>query len=620
MSDPKRESDNTQEAQDIKAQNHKAFYDNIPEEMALQIKQAAAAISGISPEELTLEQSIKILEGPNPDPKVNAELDRIAKEATDQLFNGITDDGLNKLNDSVQDGTLGKTLALTAEMLAQQAQEAHEAEKAPEQTRTPPPRITDKDRTATELLRGAVEDIKQAFATQTLAKEAITAAQAMKAAEGTPNGQERETISLMIETAIQAIKELYESPIFQTIKENIQTISEFTAKYNQEIAAISEAAQDMQDLAPFLAMELEELERDPQISDMTMMELLNNQGGELFRQAVERAQKRKAEFEETQNTIAAVEWVAEDLPRIKYNPTTKLETVTDKLANVFYSLAAPAGGFGGLNGQRQMIPLKYEGKKSKKEITLFYDYVYDETTLAKYSLSKEFDDFDFFVMTILDNLFVEGNTAVTLTKIYNEMGNTKSPNPEQLEPILNSLIKGMSTIITIDDMEVQKAWNIGPNGKYHVITSPVIPVQLGTERFLVNGRISNGFVRINARSPFLQVAAPLGHVTAWDKEILKLYKGRRTKRYYSVLRFLMMQIGWMRNSKSKRSNKILYDALYSHTGDRSTRAKQLTRDMMYRLLDDVFIPAQYVTSYKEDGKGNPGVILTINKNRQKLPS
>ena len=114
----------------------------------------------------------------------------------------------------------------------------------------------------------------------------------------------------------------------------------------------------------------------------------------------------------------------------------------------------------------------------------------------------------------------------------------------------------------------------------------------------------------------MQVAKPLGHLTAWDKKILRLYTGKRTKRYYSVLRFLMLQIGWMRNGD--RSNKILYSSLYQYTGDTTARAQQLARDMMYRLLDEVFKPAGYITAYREKADPSPGVVLTMSENRQRL--
>lgn len=309
------------------------------------------------------------------------------------------------------------------------------------------------------------------------------------------------------------------------------------------------------------------------------------------------------------------EQTSDDLPRIQYKKTADIKTVTDKLANVFFSLAAPTPG-GAINGQRQMTQLKYEGRKSKKEVTLFYDYAWNEETLRKYGLDKKFEDFDFFVMSVCDNLFAAGNDTVSLAKIYTEMGGIGKPAAKQLEPIYYSLLKGQSTITTIDDYDVLKAWGKAPDGKYHEIISPVMPVILGNERFIANGKIANGYVKITALSPFRRVAEPLGHITAWEKDVLRLYSGRKTKRYYSVLRFLMMQIGWMRNGN--RSTKILYSSLYNHTGDTSTRGQQLARDMMYRLLDEVFIPAEYVKAYKEDAEPAPGVLLTLHKKRLQI--
>lgn len=301
---------------------------------------------------------------------------------------------------------------------------------------------------------------------------------------------------------------------------------------------------------------------------------------------------------------------------VQYKKTTQIKTITDKLANVFFSLMAPASsGTQAIDGQRQMTPLRYECSNAKKEITLFYDYVFDEEILQKYGIAKKFDDFDFLVMSIIDNLYSAGNELVSYTKIYYEMGGEGSPTSKQLEPIYYSLLKGMTTTIMIDDAQAQEAWK-AETKRYNEIVSPVMPVQLGNERLVVNGKLVNGFVRINNISPFMQVAKPLGHLTAWDKDVLRLYKGRKTKRYYSVMRFLIVQIGWMRNGN--RSRKIKYDTLYKHTGDTTTRAQQLARDMMYRLLDEVFIPTHYVKSYKEEGDPTPGVKLTICKNRQAL--
>lgn len=297
------------------------------------------------------------------------------------------------------------------------------------------------------------------------------------------------------------------------------------------------------------------------------------------------------------------------LPKVSYQNSTEVKTVTDKFANLFFSLFAPQSK-GMINGQQQFIPVRYEKLGAKKEITLFYDYSFNEEIIKRFGLSRSFDDQAFFVASIIDNLLDEGNNTVSLTKVWHELGNSGSPSAEALTSLVNILRLGMSTIITADISQLCDAWGIKKGGKTRELISPVIPVQIAQEKFAANGKTANAVINITGHTPFFIIGYQLGHFTTWNKDVLRLYKGRRTRRYYSVLRFLITQVGWMRNGKSKRSNKILYESLYEYTGDKSTRARQLSRDMMYRLFDEVFIPTGYISAYKEDSSGNPGVKLT----------
>ena len=296
------------------------------------------------------------------------------------------------------------------------------------------------------------------------------------------------------------------------------------------------------------------------------------------------------------------------LPRVYYKNSNQVKTATDKLMNVFFSLDAP-GDKKALAGQMAMIPVKYEGGKSKKEITLFYDYEYNEKTLESFGIPKGFDSYDYFVATALDNLKENGNDIVSYSKILEEMGMTGRPAEKQIEKLAAALIKGASTTIHINDLEVQKAW--GNTDRYTEIIMPVFPIVIKNERYLANGYITDGIIKISDYSPFRGLAESLGHLSLWDKRILQLYTGRKTDRYWNTLRLLIREIGWMRNKKSKRGNKILYSSIYKTNGDNTTRAKQLSRDMVYRLLDEVFIPTGYVRSYREDNSTTPGVILQI---------
>lgn len=304
---------------------------------------------------------------------------------------------------------------------------------------------------------------------------------------------------------------------------------------------------------------------------------------------------------------------AEQLPTASYKSTEDLQTSTTKLTSVFYSVAAPIPK-SEINGQRKMVPLGYEAPNSKKEITVFYDFVYNEKLLNELQIDKGFDYFDFFVMSVLDNLKLEGNSVVSVSKIFREMGNSGDPGAKHKEEILKSLQKGLSTVMHLDDREAQIAWgNIDEKTRYNEIISPIMPVQIKNERTVFNGGLTDTTVYINSISPFMALSQTLGQFTTWNKDVLRLYPGKRTRRYYNVLHFLMGQIGWMRHGG--RNNKITYDLLHKHTGAKTARDRQLDKEMLYKLLDTVFIPGGDVTNYKEDDNRTLGVIVycTCNK-------
>ena len=297
------------------------------------------------------------------------------------------------------------------------------------------------------------------------------------------------------------------------------------------------------------------------------------------------------------------------LQQITYSNSEKLKTSTDKLTNEFFSALGMPNRKYTDDGQLSYTEIPYtktqKGKTKKLSIPLLYTFDHDMDALKQMNLPANFgNDFEFFVTAIMDNLHREGNDLVSLSKVYHEVYGTKnSPSVEGITEIANALRKGIATTVYINDKQVQEAWgNRSENETYNEIVSPAIPVQFVSERFMANGKTASGKVLINGYSPFYMLAKSIDHRTSWDKDVLRLYTGRRTKRYFRILRYLMGQIGWMRNDNSKRRNKMLFKTIYEQTGEKKSRDKQLAKQMVYRLLDEVFIPLGYVKAYKEDEK------------------
>lgn len=371
------------------------------------------------------------------------------------------------------------------------------------------------------------------------------------------------------------------------------------------VMMLAPIADEISKLSPYFEKEIEKPEYEGKTIDDLLEEAELNEDGEPLEDSLLYKALKAANAKREKETG--------QLPSIAYKNSYKLKTVTDKLFSDFFSLGIKGID---LNGQRQFLSYERQayskaknGKmKEKKEYTLIYDVVQKNT-----AIEKKFSYYDLFVAAILDNLLDEGNKIVSVTKIWHELGKMGTPSDDQIKKLVDSLQKGMSTIMTIDDIEVQRAWG---NKRSKQIISPVMPVQIANERYTANGKIADTVIHIMGHTPFYMVAAPLKHLTEWDKSVLRLYKGRRTERYYNIMWYLLRNIGWMRTPNSQRSNKITYKDIYVHNGDESTRDKQLTWNMVHTLLIDVFVPSGYVSAYKEEEPGKePGVILTVTKRR-----
>ena len=333
-----------------------------------------------------------------------------------------------------------------------------------------------------------------------------------------------------------------------------------------------------------------------------------------------RAAKLREAFREEHPEIFSQEATdTEQLPHIKYRKSYSLKTDSGKLANQFFSALAPQPGQE-INGQISMIPLQYgkikvKGKKKKEPVMLFYDFKYDEDILKANNIPKGFYGYEFFVGTVLDNLYDSGNNIVSFSKILAEMGIEK-PGQKHIEKLYKTLQKGLSTAMQVNNRQVQEQY--GNGDKYGEFTSHVYNIAIYAQRFLSGGHIADAAVKINDFTPFRLLSNSLNEqLRAWNKDILKLYTGRKTDRYWSVMQYLIHEIGYMRSGS--RDRKITYTHFHNRLDDKTSRDKQLSKKMLFTLLDEVFKPLQYVTRY-EEAKGNetPGVILTLGKGPKQI--
>lgn len=412
---------------------------------------------------------------------------------------------------------------------------------------------------------------------------------------------------------------------------NVDTARDVLLEMRETFSVLAAMAEEITELEPYLNTELKKLNK-PEYKGKTFYQVFYSNDYEaidIYELYTDPESDLSKILEAARKAKEKATAGGETLPDIHYNKGTTIDTSTTKLSTMFFSAFAPPNkgmlpgqiSMGILPDPTEMIPVKYEKTGAKKPITLFYDYTYNEDILQAIGLDKDFDAEDFFLMSICDNLYLEKNTNVSLNKIFREMTG-KDGNARDLEKLEGKLKRGASTTMLINDKQLREAWNVNTD-KYGELFSPVMPIQIVTERFSVNGNISRGMVKINGLSPLYILSKTIKQITTWDKEILTTYKGRRTPRYWRVLNYLMQQIAWLRNPGSTRSNKITYSDLYNSTGEKTKEGKRAAKNMMFNILDNVFIKLDYIKYYKEDTRGEEGILIKYTpkgKRFYKLPA
>lgn len=310
--------------------------------------------------------------------------------------------------------------------------------------------------------------------------------------------------------------------------------------------------------------------------------------------------------------------------------TGQVSASTDLLSNVFFTASGAIllNGFKSdtPNGQISFNELPYN-KKSGLSISYTYYFLDDE--LQKRGIRNNYgDEFDFFVAMILDNLFIEGGgedgatVEITAKMLFRELYGTKGrPGGKQTKKVIEAIIKGNLGKIMIDDRDLQIEYgNVSDDATYTVKYRTILDIdEIEEQRNVKTGALKDFKFVMRRHTPFYDLARSLNHITTWDKDVLKLFGGYRSRHYWRILKYLLHELSWMRNQKSKRDTKHLYESIYKSAGEKTQRDKQLGREMLLKLLSDVFIPLHYVRSFKESKDGEAIYIYPYtDKERAKL--
>lgn len=207
---------------------------------------------------------------------------------------------------------------------------------------------------------------------------------------------------------------------------------------------------------------------------------------------------------------------------------------------------------------------------------------------------------DWFIYCAISAQYNSGCKYTTFRQIHRQTTNSKnSPSKDQTKKIENSIIKMMGTIIKIDNAEERQAKGF-EEIKPLRYTGPLLPVEM--KDIIINGKITTAIISFR-EPPLYTFAREHGQISTVPRCLLAPPISN-TETTTAIQSFLLRQIAWMKNGKSKRGKKISYTTIFEEIGiQKSERTKISRAKVAIKEILNHYKKNGFIKNYKEDKSG-----------------
>ena len=466
--------------------------------------------------------------------------------------------------------------------------------------------------------------------------------------------EEREKIGIPKEAAatmetirhtLRLLAEYINSTEYQVIREKISEFAEWYSRIFDEVAEDDHLPDNVRRLFPYLKVEYEEMRHDPALSEYTLIDMVeggfdregNIREGTPFREAIERAMERQAEFEAAAVSVAEIERAAAEVPKLHSLIPTQHTMPNSTLMNHL----AGALGKRPINAGAHDLPV-IPATKKRGEITIYVMADYEPDKGITSSLTEYERDVSDAIMSIWEQAKREGKPAAfTTDDLYRAMpGRGEAASPQQKGAITKAVEKYIHLFLDIDATdELRKRRIIGDGDTYHIkdyylraqehaykakggqtvrawlmtgeplilnyarMTGQIltVPAEYLAIVKVKGGELSRELITMNAgrqamTSYMLRRIAGIKHDLAQAKEAKRSYDRRREKDKTMPDKPLA--------AFRQKSDKILFGSIFKEAGTETTDRKQqmLNRNFCLDVLD--FWKAKgYIRDYRQQTKG-----------------
>ncbi len=284
-------------------------------------------------------------------------------------------------------------------------------------------------------------------------------------------------------------------------------------------------------------------------------------------------------------------------PNIVAKEVFGIDYPIDKVNNNIWNLLAGAEK----NGQ---LSIRFNAAKhnSGKQANVLYSINFDNLG-AGVRITKTLTPFDKRVMIAVAALYNAGNEVVSVSQIYEKMGNAGRPSAAQIKKVNDSLDKLQAAHIFLTN-------NYGENAETETYSKRAVFEYSGSilpmERMsaYINGQLAETAVHLFREPPLVSFARDRSQITTVEPKLLQSPLSK-TDQNLMIDDYLIDRIAKMKRTKANRKQpitKILFSSLNESCKRTTTKQKQRTPETVYKYLD-YYTECNFIEGYTKEPDG-----------------
>lgn len=282
---------------------------------------------------------------------------------------------------------------------------------------------------------------------------------------------------------------------------------------------------------------------------------------------------------------------ASSLPSIITQISKKFDFPLDKANRQFWSLMENTDG----QWKIATDTLAKKDKKKGKDSLILINVDMSRLDDINVKLSKDITTYDKWVYMAVDTLYRTNDShTMTVTNIYKQMGNDKSPNSSDVKKIMDSLTKMSNTNLFLNNDTERELYPNYPIIRYSgkLLEARFISVE-------IKGTPINGAIQILAELPLMRLARDRKQITTIERKLLAAPVSK-TSENMDIMDLLLDRIATAK--AGNLSCKILYSYIYEHAKIKTKKQKQRLPGKVIKILD-YYKECGHIKGYKKESDG-----------------